>query len=84
MSERTEHGAQRHEQGDRPTQEAFRDRENPREIYQDLETNNMIYVGLRGRTHVFTPEGKHHTSFRTTKRGRQQRLRQGRWIRIET
>ena len=51
MAKRTDHGDLRHEQGDRPTGEAFRDRQNPQEVYLDLETGNMIYVGANGRTH---------------------------------
>ena len=80
MSERTEHGEERHHQEDRPTSEAFRDRENLREIYQDADSGFLIYVGSNGRTHVFTSDGRHHTSFRTTRQNRQRRLRSGRWI----
>jgi hypothetical protein len=43
----------------------------------------MIYVGINGRTHVFTPDGRHHTSFRTTRRNRQQRVQSGRWIPVQ-
>jgi hypothetical protein len=42
----------------------------------------MVYVGINGRTHVFTPDGRHHTSFGTTKRNRQQRVHAGRWMRL--
>jgi hypothetical protein len=80
MSERTEHGQERHQQDDRPTAEAFEDRDNPREVYQDVDSGYLIYVGPNGRTHVFTPEGRHHTSFRTTRRNRQRRVHSGRWI----
>jgi hypothetical protein len=80
MSERTEHGQERHQQDDRPTAEAFQDRDNPREVYQDVDSGYLIYVGPNGRTHVFTAEGRHHTSFRTTRRNRQQRVHSGRWI----
>jgi len=82
MAKRTEHGDLRHEQGDRPTREAFRDRQNPQEVYLDLETGNMIYVGANGRTHFFTPRGEHHTSFRTTASDRQRNVRKGRWQRL--
>jgi hypothetical protein len=82
--QRTEHGRLRHSQGDRPTGEAFRDRERPLEIYRDLETDNWVYIGPRGRTHIFTQDQKHHTSFRTTRHGRQQRVQSGRWIRIDS
>ena len=74
MSERTEHGQERHQQDDRPTTEALQERENPREVYQDVDSGYTIYVGTNGRTHVFTPDGRHHTSFRTTRRNRQQRV----------
>jgi hypothetical protein len=81
MGERTEHGQERHQQDDRPTAEAFADRDTPREVYQDVESGYLIYVGVNGRTHIFTPDGRHHTSFRTTRRNRQQRVHSGRWIR---
>ena len=82
MSERTEHGQERHQQDDRPTAEAFQDRDNPREVYQDVDSGYVIYVGTNGRTHVFTADGRHHTSFRTTRRNRQQRVLSGRWSHV--
>jgi hypothetical protein len=81
MAERTEHGQERHQQEDRPTAEAFQDREHPREVYRDVDSGYVIYVGTHGRTHVFTSDGRHHTSFRTTRRNRQQRVHAGRWVR---
>ena len=54
MPERTDHGRHRHARGDRPTREAFGDRDNPREVYRDNETDNWVYVGPRGRTQVET------------------------------
>jgi hypothetical protein len=45
MSERTEHGQERHQQDDRPTAEAFQERANPREVYQDVDSGYAIYVG---------------------------------------
>ncbi len=83
MAERTEHGQERHEQDDRPTSEAFQDRANPNEVYRDVDSGCTIYVGVHGRTHVFTPDGRHHTSFRTTRRNRQQRAQSGRWLRVQ-
>ena len=71
MGERTEHGQERHQQDDRPTAEAFADPDNPREVYQDVESGYWIYVGVNGRTHICTPDGRPHTSFRTTRRNRQ-------------
>jgi hypothetical protein len=83
MAERTEHGRERHQQDDRPTAEAFQDQARPREVYHDVDSDYVIYVGAHGRTHVFTPDGRHHTSFRTTRRNRQQRVQSGRWIRVQ-
>jgi hypothetical protein len=44
MAERTEHGQERHAQDDRPTAEACADRDNPREVYQDVESGYWVYV----------------------------------------
>jgi hypothetical protein len=81
MTGRTEHGWERHLQGDRPTSQAIRDRENAREVYLDTETGHTAYVGNNGRTHIFTPDGRHHTSFRTTDNGRRERVLNGKWVR---
>ena len=78
---RTSHGSDRHSQGDRPTSEALQDRNNPREVYYDNHTGNTIYVGKNGRTHVFTPDGQHHTSFTTTRKNRIQRVIDEIWTR---
>jgi hypothetical protein len=83
MAERTEHGQERHRQDDRPTAEAFQDREHPHEVYQDVDSGYMIYVGMNGRTHIFTADGRHHTSCRTTRRHRQQRVQAGCWLRVQ-
>ena len=83
MPKRTQHGHLRHSQNDRPTKEAFRDRNDPQEIYRDQNTQNWVFVGPQGRTHIFLPDGRHHTSFRTTKRARQRRVHLGRWIQVD-
>jgi len=46
MAERTEHGQERHQQDDRPTAEAFADWDNPREVYQDVESGYSAYKVL--------------------------------------
>jgi hypothetical protein len=79
MVKRTPHGEARHAGGKRPTAEAVRDKAAAHEIYRDIESGFYIFVGARGRTHVFTADGEHHTSFRTTKANRQRRLEQGKW-----
>ena len=78
-TERTGHGRGRHENEGRPTSEATRDRRSAREIYFDLETGLFIFIGPRGRTHVFTVDGRHHTSFRTTQANRWLRVNHGKW-----
>ena len=78
-TERTGHGRERHEEEGRPTTEASRDRQTAREVYFDMETGLFIFVGPHGRTHVFTADGRHHTSFRTTKANRWLRVKRGKW-----
>lgn len=79
MVKRTPHGEGRHEGGERPTAEAARDSAAAHEIYRDAESGHYVFVGPRGRTHVFTADGVHHTSFRTTRANRDRRLHEGRW-----
>jgi len=79
MAERTSHGEERHEDESRPTSEAFSDKAETNEIYLDIESGYYVFVGERGRTHIFTVENSHHTSFRTTKRNRLQRQTSGKW-----
>jgi hypothetical protein len=82
MTRRTPHGDERHSDPDRPTSEAVTDRAAATEIYLDLESDYYIFVGARGRTHVFTADGLHHTSFRTTHGNRFARERDGKWQRV--
>ena len=81
--ERTEHGEERHEDIERPTSEAERDKATTSEIYFDIESSLYVFVGDKGRTHIFTAKGLHHTSFRTTKRNRIERQETGKWEHIE-
>lgn len=83
MTERTTHGEERHSDSGRPTSEATPDKAAANEIYLDIESGHYIFVGSRGRTHIFTGEGAHHTSFRTTQGNRQYRVEEGKWERIE-
>lgn len=82
MVRRTPHGEGRHEGGERPTAEAARDKQAAQEIYRDVESGLYVFVGPRGRTHIFTGDGEHHTSFRTTKANRQRRVDQGKWEQV--
>ena len=80
---RTSHGKQKDADAGRPTSEAESDRETASEIYLDVESAYYIFIGARGRTHVFTANGLHQTSFRTTQRNRLARQESGKWERIE-
>lgn len=79
MPERTSHGEERHEDELRPTSEALRDKSEAIDIYFDIESGYYVFVGERGRTHIFSVENLHHTSFRTTKRNRLERRTSGKW-----
>lgn len=83
MVNRTPHGAERHADAGRPTSEAASDKAASNEIYQDTESGFYVFIGSRGRTHVFTPDGQHHTSFRTTRANRESRVSEGKWQRSE-
>lgn len=83
MTERTSHGEERHADADRPTGEAASDKAAAHEIYRDIESGHYVFIGARGRTHVFTAEGLHHTSFRTTVNNRERRCVDGKWERVE-
>ena len=76
---RTIHGEVRHEDESRPTSEALQDKSNTTEIYLDIESGYYVFIGERGRTHIFTIENLHHTSFRTTKHNRLERQMSGKW-----
>jgi len=81
VTKRTPHGDERHAGASRPTSEAAADKETASEIYVDVESGHYIFIGGRGRAHVFTVEGLHHTSFRTSKRNRRERVKLGKWER---
>ena len=48
-----------------------------------IETDFYVFVGERGRTHIFTAESLHHTSFRTTQKNRLECQFDGKWERIK-
>ncbi len=81
--ERTKHAEEQHADENRPTSEASRDKETSNEIYFDIESEYYVFVGAKGRTHIFTADGEHHTSFRTTQSNRLERQISGKWDSIE-
>jgi len=82
VTKRTPHGEGRHADAGRPTGEAAADRATTAEIYRDVGSGHYVFVGPRGRTHVFTADGLHHTSFRTTRANRVRRVGEGSWERV--
>jgi hypothetical protein len=83
MVKRTSHGEDRHTDAGRPTSEAASDKATANEIYLDIESGYYVFIGSRGRTHVFMADGHHHTSFRTTRVNRENRVSEGKWTYIE-
>jgi len=79
MTKRTQHSKGRHADSGRPTSEAASDKAAASEIYQDVESGHYVFIGPRGRTHVFMVDGQHHTSFRTTRANRESRVDGGKW-----
>ena len=61
---RTHHARKRHIDGGRPTAQALMDaREAPQDrLRWDGERDTVVVLGPKGRTHVFTPDGRHVTS----------------------
>lgn len=57
MTKRTIHSEERHAAAGRPSSEAETDRKAAHEIYRDTESGCYIFIGPRGRTHVFIAEG---------------------------
>lgn len=61
---RTLHAQERHRDGDRPTATALRDADEaaPERFLRDAERDTLVVLGPRGRTHIFTLDGRHVTS----------------------
>ena len=61
---RTAHAVERHLDGERPTAFALRDAREvaPDRFLRDAERDTVVVLGPRGRTHVFSPDGRHVTS----------------------
>lgn len=63
---KTKHAREHHARGDRPTDMALADlaRAGVEEVLVDRRQDTLVVLGDRGRTHVFSPAGKHVTSIR--------------------
>lgn len=78
---RTQHGQQRHSEGDRPTRMALADfaRATPEDLLYDTRRETLVVVGDRGRAHVFNLEGKLVTSIRYNPEVIEKRRQKGIW-----
>lgn len=65
---RTGHAEERHQQGDRPTRHALQDlaRARAEDVLVDARSATFVVLGERGRTHVFSSQGKLVTSLHNT------------------
>lgn len=80
-SRRTRHAQSRHLSGERPTRKAIDDARlvAPESLVADEQNGTLVVLGERGRTHVFTPQGRHVTSVRYGSEAIQRKLQHGRW-----
>jgi hypothetical protein len=78
---RTRHASDRHHEGTRPTRMAWSDlaRAEPGSVLFDTRRQTLIVVGERGRSHVFSQEGKLVTSVRYPPATISRRLGTGLW-----
>ncbi len=80
-SRRTRHAEERHGSRVRPTGQALRDAVEapPGRVLHDTRRNTVVVLGPRGRTHVFTWDGRHVTSLVLTPAEVERRFGQARW-----
>jgi hypothetical protein len=78
---RTRHAEERHASGTRPTRKAVDDARaaSAAELYVDERSGSIVVLGDRGRTHFFTPAGRHVSSARYTREAIDRKLRAELW-----
>lgn len=66
QSWRTQHAAERHGDGARPTSKALGDAHEagPDRLFHDTRRETIVVIGPKNRAHVFTETGRHVTSMR--------------------
>jgi hypothetical protein len=81
VQRKTRHAVDRHQEGTRPTRMAWSDlaRAEPGSLLYDTRRQTLIVVGERGRSHVFSLEGKLVTSVRYPPATVSRRLASGLW-----
>jgi hypothetical protein len=80
-SRRTRHAEHRHLSGDRPTRKAVEDARSvtASEVLVDERNGTLVVAGERGRTHFFTPDGRHVSSVRYSKEAVERKRKLGQW-----
>ena len=78
---KTHHARERHAQRDRPTDMALADlaRAGDEAVLVDRRQETLVVLGDRGRTHVFSPAGKHVTSIRYQPEAIERRRKRDLW-----
>jgi len=78
---RTRHAESRHESGERPTRKAVEDARAASidTVLVDDRSGTVVVLGDRGRTHFFTPEGRHVSSVRYSRDAIERKLKADVW-----
>lgn len=78
---RTRHAEERHASGDRPTRKALDDARavSADTLFVDERSGTMVVLGERGRTHFFTPGGRHVSSVRYSREAIERKLKFELW-----
>jgi hypothetical protein len=78
---RTRHAEERHASGDRPTRKALDDARVASDdtLFVDERSGTMVVLGERGRTHFFTPEGRHVSSARYSREAIERKIKFELW-----
>ena len=81
----TRHARERRKDASRPAGSALTDlgRKGGPELYLDEHEGTVVALGPKGRVHVFSPGGKHVTSFKMTGDAIEQRIGRKRWKPME-
>jgi hypothetical protein len=80
---RTRHAEERHASGERPTRKALDDARlvASDSLLVDDRTGAVVVLGERGRTHFFTPDGRHVSSVRYSREAIERKLKSELWRR---
>lgn len=82
---RTGHARMRHLSRTRPTSNALADVETAPfdRYYMDVERGTVVILGPKGRTHLFSPDGRHVTSLQLVAGELERKVQKTRWVPLE-